>query len=106
MAASKVVREQVKKLTDLPNIGKRCAEDPRTVGIHAPSQLVGSFTYELYEALCAKAPKRHYPCMIDVFLSVAYFMRGEAPQAWWGFTPERKEYPACRASVSEVNTAR
>ena len=33
---------------------------------------------------------RHDPCVLDVFMSITRFMDGEAPRAWWDYTPERK----------------
>jgi hypothetical protein len=91
MNPSKVNRTRVVVLTDLPNVGKACAEDFRLLGIHKPSQLVGKCPFELYEMLCEKTASRHDPCVIDVFMSVTRFMAGEAPRPWWAYTAERKQ---------------
>jgi Pathogenicity locus len=90
MNPSKVDRERVKVLTDLPNIGKACARDLELLGIRKPQQLVGRSPFDLYEALCLKTGLRHDPCVIDVFMSITRFMDGDEPRPWWAFTEERK----------------
>ena len=87
----KVNRTRMVELTDLPNVGKACAEDFRLLGIHQPSQLAGKCPFALYEMLCEKTALRHDPCVIDVFMSVTRFMAGEAPRPWWAYTAERKQ---------------
>jgi hypothetical protein len=77
-------------LTDLPNIGKACAEDLHLLGIFLPVQLIGKNPYELFESLCEKTGVRIDPCMLDTFISITRFMDGEAPQPWWTYTEERK----------------
>ncbi len=49
MNPSKVDRNRVVVLTDLPNIGEAGAEDFRLLGIYNPSQLVGKCPFEMYE---------------------------------------------------------
>lgn len=91
MKPSKVVRERVTHLTDLPNIGPAMAADLVRLGITQPAQLVGMCPHELYERLCTVTNARHDPCVLDVFISVTRFMSGEAPLPWWCFTAERKQ---------------
>lgn len=91
MHPSKVDRNRLTQLTDLPNIGKACAADLRLLGILEPEQLIGRNPYELFEALCDKMRERIDPCMLDTFISITRFMDGEAPQPWWAYTEERKE---------------
>lgn len=86
----KVVRSQVVRLTDLPNIGPACAADLRRLGINEPGQLVGRDPYALYDELCVLTQIRHDPCLLDVFISITRFMAGEAPRPWWAYTAERK----------------
>lgn len=90
MNPSKVVREQTKALTDLPNIGRAGAGDLQLLGIKEPSDLLGRDPYEMYERLCELTGYRHDPCVIDVFISVTRFVGGEKPQPWWAYTAERK----------------
>ncbi|WMN61774.1 helix-hairpin-helix domain-containing protein (plasmid) [Pseudoalteromonas xiamenensis] len=91
MNPSKVIRENVVKLTDLPNIGKASAEDLLLLGIDNPSQLIGQCPFEMYERLCELTNARHDPCVIDVFMSVTSFMSGEEAKPWWAFTDIRKQ---------------
>jgi hypothetical protein len=91
MNPEKVQRERVRKLEDLPNIGRAMAEDLRLIGISTPEQLRECDAYEMYVALCEKTGQRHDPCVIDVFLSIVHFMRGGEALRWWAFTEERKK---------------
>ncbi|MCL1089233.1 helix-hairpin-helix domain-containing protein [Shewanella profunda] len=90
MNPAKVVRAEVKQLTDLPNIGKACAADLRLLGIDKPEQLLGRNPYEMYQMLNRLTGKTHDPCMLDVFISITRFMAGDNPQPWWNYTDERK----------------
>lgn len=90
MNPSKVIREAVTELTDLPNIGKASAADLRLLGIHSPADLVGQNPYEMYDKLCELTNQIHDPCVIDVFISVTRFIAGDAPKPWWNYTAERK----------------
>jgi len=90
MNPTKVVRERVRTLTDLPNIGPACAADLRLLGITDPAQLAGQCPYALYDALNQRTGTSHDPCMLDTFISVVRFMDGEEPRPWWHYTDERK----------------
>jgi hypothetical protein len=87
----KVQRDKVGRLEDLPNIGKAMAADLRLLGIATPGQLRDCDAYEMYVMLCEKTGQRQDPCVIDVFLSIAHFMRGGDALPWWEFTAERKK---------------
>lgn len=91
MNPAKVVREKVKKLTDLPNIGPSLAKDLRFIGIQTPEELQGKEAIELYERLCKKTGHRHDPCVLDVFMSITDFANGGEAKVWWDYTKERKE---------------
>lgn len=97
MHPTKVNRQHLKQLTDLPNIGKASAADLLLLGIHRPEDLIGRDAYQMYHELCDRTGQRHDPCVIDVFLSVLRFMQGEAPRVWWDFSEERKRVLAERA---------
>ena len=90
MNPTKVKRENVKELTDLPNIGKAMAADLRAINIDNPEQLKGKSPYKMYEELCAKTGTRHDPCVLDVFISITRFSEGDIPRPWWEYTEERK----------------
>ena len=84
-------RETISRLDELPNVGKVLAEELQLVGIDHPKKLIGKEPFELYEALCAISGKKYDPCVIDVFMSVVYFMEGGDSLPWWSFTDERKK---------------
>lgn len=90
MNPAKVIRDQVKTLTDLPNIGKTVAHDLMQIGISRPDQLRGEDPFELYVRMCEAFGMRQDPCMLDVLISITDFMDGGEPSVWWSYTPERK----------------
>jgi hypothetical protein len=87
----KPTRETVKKLEDLPNIGKAMARDLRLIGIHKPSDLIGRNPLDMYHFLCGVTKKRHDPCVLDVFMAAVHFMETGEALSWWAFTGERKK---------------
>lgn len=91
MHPQKVVRGNVKRLVDLPNVGPASARDLERLGYTRPEQLSGVDPLGLYHALCAHTGSRQDPCVLDVFLSVADFLAGNPPQAWWHYTRLRKQ---------------
>lgn len=90
MNPSKVIREKVSKLTDLPNIGKTVAADLARVGITSPDQLRGQDPYDLYVRFCRAFGEKQDPCMLDVLMSITDFMDGGDAKVWWEYTAERK----------------
>jgi len=101
---SKVIRIQVSKLTDLPNIGKAVARDLSLIGISEPGQLLGRCPFEMYRDLCEVTGTLPDPCLIDVFMSVTSFMAGNDAQPWWHFTAERKLLLAGASRHGSVRT--
>jgi Pathogenicity locus len=91
MNPNKVERQQVKELTDLPNVGPACVKDLQCIGINSPADLCGKDPLEMYRALCDATGVRHDPCVLDVFISITRFANGESPQPWWHYTAERKK---------------
>ena len=83
-------RSDVKRLTDIPNVGKAVNRDLELIGIHRPGDLIGKDPYKLYDKLCHITQQRHDHCMIDVFISAVRYMEGEPAQKWWAYTAERK----------------
>jgi len=90
MNPSKVIREKVEKLTDLPNIGKTVAHDLTLIGITSPDQLREEDPYNLYVRFCEAFGERQDPCMLDVLMSITDFMNGGEARVWWDYTAERK----------------
>ena len=83
-------REDVARLTDIPNVGPATARDLRRLGIEDPEQLHGRDPFQLYDRLCSLTGRRHDPCVIDVFISAVRFIEGAPARPWWEYTPERK----------------
>jgi len=90
MNPSKVCRDRLHSLTDLPNIGAATAGDLRLLGVNEPAQLTGKCPYEMYDRLCSITGYRQDPCVLDVFISITRFVGGEDPKPWWHYTGERK----------------
>jgi hypothetical protein len=82
----------VKKLLDLPNIGKAAVADFAVLNITEPAQLTGRDPYAMYDDLCRLTQRRHDPCVIDVFISAVRFMEGAPALPWWHYTAERKAH--------------
>lgn len=80
----------VRRFTDIPNVGPATAGDFRTLGIASPQALAGLDAYALYADLCARTGTCHDPCVIDVFLAAIDFMEGAPAQPWWAYTEARK----------------
>jgi hypothetical protein len=99
MNPARVCREQVHRLTDLPNVGAATAADLRVLGIDVPTQLVGRDPWAMYTQLCNITGVRHDPCVIDVFMSLVDFANGGKPQPWWHYTAQRKVQHALRAAA-------
>jgi hypothetical protein len=91
MNPSKVAKEKVRQCTDLPNIGPAGANDFELLGYETPDQLRGVDAFELYQSLCLATGVRQDPCVLDVLMSVASFLRGGPPEPWWHFTEQRKQ---------------
>ncbi|KGJ93485.1 helix-hairpin-helix domain-containing protein [Colwellia psychrerythraea] len=102
MNPNKVVRENMRRLTDLPNIGKAGASDLELLGIEKPDDLMGQDPYEMYERLCVITGSKHDPCVIDVFISVTCFINGDEPMPWWAYTAERKRVQSAKQLPPKV----
>lgn len=104
MNPQKVSRDNLRRLTDLPNIGKAGEEDLHVLGINKPEDLIGRCPYEMHTQLCLKTGIKHDPCVIDVFISITRFMSGDDPQRWWAYTADRKAHlKQLRNSESSVD---
>lgn len=90
MNPKKVIRAQVVKLTDLPNIGVSLAKDLQLIDIVTPMDLKNKDPYDLYMKLCDVMGKRNDPCVLDVMMSITDFMDGNEPRVWWEYTAKRK----------------
>ena len=83
--------DEVTDFEQIPNIGEAMANDLLSIGIKSPKELKNQNAYELYVKLCRKTDTYQDPCVLDVFLSAIYFMKGKGTKMWWEFTAERKK---------------
>ncbi len=84
-------RKNVRRLQDIPNIGRAIEKKLLLLGIREPGELIGRDPYKMYDDLCSLTGKEHDPCLLDVFISAVRYMEGGPPKLWWEFTKERKE---------------
>ena len=88
---AKAIRaSEVKKFTDIPNVGKAMERDFLLLGLKSPSDLKKQDAYKLYQKMCKKSGVRQDPCVLDTYLAVVDFMNGGEPKPWWDFTAKRK----------------
>ena len=87
----KKFRKNIKKLTDIPNVGKATEGDFKVLGINSPEELIGKEPYEMHAKLCELTGVKHDVCVIDVFISAVRYMEGGPPKKWWEYTSERKQ---------------
>lgn len=81
---------EVRKFTDIPNVGPAMEKDFRTLGIISPSELCDKDPYALYLAIEKATGCHHDPCVLDTYMAVVDFMNGAKPIPWWNYTEERK----------------
>lgn len=81
----------VRRFTDIPNVGPAMERDFRALGFTTPGQLAGQDAHALYRRLCDLSGIRQDPCVLDTYLAVCAFMDGGEVQPWWAFTTLRKE---------------
>lgn len=84
-------QEQLKKLEDLPNIGKSIAADLRAIGILHPQQLAGRDPLEIYLALADAMGHRHDPCVLYTLMAARHFLASGEALPWWTFTAQGKQ---------------
>ena len=83
-------RKDIKKFTDIPNIGKVMERNFVLLGLKEPFELIGRDPYQLFNEFCQVMGKRQDNCILDTFISAVRFMEGGPPKKWWEFTAERK----------------
>ncbi len=83
--------KEVKKFTDIPNIGPRMAEDFKELGIRTPQGLAGKDAFALYKKMCRVSGARQDPCVLDTYMAAVDFMAGAKAKPWWAYTAMRKK---------------
>ena len=86
------IRTDIKKFTDIPNVGKAMTAALIQLDYHTPQELAKADPYQMYFHYCDLTGIQQDPCVIDVFISAVRFMRGEPARKWWEYTQERKNY--------------
>lgn len=81
---------EVRRFTDIPNVGPATAGDFDTLGLRTPAELADCDADDLYARLCRITGVRHDPCVIDVFMAAIEFMRGGPARPWWHYSPRRR----------------
>jgi hypothetical protein len=81
---------QVKKFTDIPNVGSRIAHDFEVLGIKTPQDLTNQDPVEMYVQIQKITKSKHDPCVLDTYMAVVDFMNGAKARPWWHYTPIRK----------------
>lgn len=86
--------DEVKKFTDIPNVGPAMTRDFLLLGISKPAQLTKKDPYKLYKQLEKLTGSRQDPCVLDTYIAVIDFMNGAPAKPWFAYTGERKrKYP-------------
>jgi hypothetical protein len=89
---AKVTRaSDVKKFTDIPNVGKAMERDFLFLGLKTPTDLKKQDAYALYQKMCKKSGIRQDPCVLDTYLVVIDFMNGAPARPWFWYTVGRKK---------------
>jgi hypothetical protein len=85
---------EVKKFTDIPNVGEAMTRDFISMGLREPKDLMRKDPFRLYKKMCAQSGGRQDPCVLDTYMAVIDFMNGAPARPWWFYTKIRKkEYP-------------
>jgi hypothetical protein len=87
-----MLRTEIKRFRDIPNVGPAIEKDFATLGLIEPAELIGKDPYQMYKDLCFITQRRHDRCVIDVFISAVRYMEGGPTKKWWEFTEERKKH--------------
>jgi len=87
-----MLRNEIKRFRDIPNIGPAIEKYFIVLGLNTPTELIGKDPYQMYADLCRITQKRQDLCLIDVFISALRYMEGGPVKKWWEFTEERKQH--------------
>ena len=81
----------VKKFTDIPNVGKAMERDFLFLGLKTPTDLKKQDAWKLYQKMCRQSGERQDPCVLDTYLAVIDFMNGAPVRPWFAYTKGRKQ---------------
>jgi len=84
-----MVAQSIKKLEDLPGIGRKIAQDLRAIGIKSPDDLKGRNPQRLYEKLCSSKTSPPDRCLLYVLRCATYYLshnkHNPSLQKWWNW---------------------
>jgi hypothetical protein len=83
-------RTNIRRIQEIPNVGKATEKYLNIIGINSPKQIIGKDPYKMYNEICSVTNQMHDSCVIDVFISAVRYMEGGPAKKWWEFTAERK----------------
>jgi hypothetical protein len=66
-------QQSLKRLQEIPGVGKSIAQDLWELGIHRVADLKGRDPEKLYERRCAQVGTRIDPCLLYVFRGAIYY---------------------------------
>lgn len=85
----------VKKLEQVPGVGKAIAQNLRSIGIHSVGQLKGKNPEKLYRKLCDFKASPTDRCMLYVLRCAVYYTSNTKhnPELlkWWNWKDKKKE---------------
>jgi len=84
------VKESLKALQTIPNIGPSLAQDLYDLGYREPADLKKQDPIAMYQKLCAQTGERQDPCVLDTFMAAVHFADTGEKKVWWDFTAHRK----------------
>ena len=81
--------EAIRKLMDIPGVGKSIAEDLFLLGYNSPSELVEQSPELMYQSLCEKTKVHQDKCLLYVFRCAVYYAKEPNPTPellkWWNW---------------------
>lgn len=83
---------EVKKFSDIPNIGSAMIRDFQKLGIKVPNDLKSKDPFTLYKKMCNVSNARQDPCVLDTYMAAVDFMNGAPARPWWYYTKLRKSH--------------
>lgn len=80
----------VKKFTDIPNVGKAVAQKLIMLNLKSPQDLKTKDAFVLYTKLNKLTGVRQDPCLLDTLIAAVDFMNGAPARYWFYYTKDRK----------------
>lgn len=84
------MRNQLKSLSALKNVGPAALKDFAILGIQTVEQLANQNADDLYLRLQQLTQTKHDPCVWDVFAATIHEAKTGEKTPWWQWTKMRK----------------